>query len=140
MPKPALRSSESYILDSEGNEIRLGNGIKMLGFHLGPRPTVSVHIKSLRKRFRQGTWILTHLRHAGFNEEELAKVYRVIVRPVADYMLVMYHSMLSDRDDEVIERLQSQALKVMYGRDEKYSDMRDRRGVLPRFQPLSLIE
>ena len=49
----------------------------MLGFHLGPRPTVSVHVESLRRRFQQRVWILTHLRHSGFNEKELAKVYRV---------------------------------------------------------------
>ena len=117
-------TSEAFIRDSGGNEIRSGGGIKMLGFHLGPRPTVSVHVESLRRRFRQRAWILTHLRHAGFNEKELAKVYRVIVRPVADYMSVVFHSMLTDREDEIIERLQSQALKIIYGKDVKYADMR----------------
>ena len=107
-------TSEAFIVDSAGNEIRSGGGIKMLGFHLGQRPTVSVHVEALRRRFRQRAWILNHLKHSGFNKEELARVYRVIVRPVADYMAVVYHSMLSDREDEIIERLQSQALKIIY--------------------------
>ena len=104
-------TSEAYIVDTAGNEIRSGGGIKMLGFYLGQRPTVSVHVEALRRRFRQRAWILNHLKHSGFNKEELARVYRVIVRPVADYMAVVYHSMLSDREDEIIERLQSQAFK-----------------------------
>ena len=37
--------------------------------------------------------------------------------------------MLSDREDEIIERLQSQALKIIYGKDIKYADMRDLAGV-----------
>ena len=78
--------------------------MKMLGFHFGPKPSVNYHIEALKRRFRQRTWILNHLKHAGFNSEELAKVYRTIVRPVADYMSVVYHSMLSDRLDEEIER------------------------------------
>ena len=51
------------------------------------------------------------------------------MRPVADYMSVVYHSMLSDRLDEEVERLQSHALKIIYGREKKYSDMRQLAGV-----------
>ena len=101
----------------------------MLGFHFDSRPTVAAHIAVLKRRFRQRTWVLNHLRHAGFNQEELAKVYRVIVRPVADYMQVVYHSMLTDRQDEEVERLQSQALKLIYGRELPYRQMRERASV-----------
>ena len=121
--------SEAYIDDGEGNIIKSEDHLKLLGFHFGPRPNVAVHIESLRKRFRRRTWIMMHLRHAGFNEEELAKVYRVIIRPVADYLSVVYHSMLTDQQDEIIERLQSQALKIIYGKDMKYADMREKAGV-----------
>ena len=69
--------------------------------------------------------MLMHLKHAGFNTEELSKVYRVIVRPVADYMQVVYHSMMTDIQDEMVERLQSQALKIIFGKDNKYADMRE---------------
>ena len=117
-------TSEAYIEDGEGNVLTSGDGIKMLGFHMDRRPSVGAHIEALRKRFRSRTWILMHLKHAGFNTEELSKVYRVIVRPVADYMQVVYHSMMTDRQDEVVERLQSQALKIIFGKDKKYADMR----------------
>ena len=100
--------------------------MKVLGFHFGSRPTVASHVEALRKRFRRRAWILVHLRHAGFNEAELAKVYRVIVRPTADYMSVVYHSMMTDAQDELVERLQSQALKIIYGKDVTYAVMRNR--------------
>ena len=60
------------------------------------------------------TWVLRHLRHAGFTEGELARVYKAVVRPVLDNCCVIYHPMLTDEQDQVIERLQSQALKNIY--------------------------
>ena len=122
-------NTAAFILDSDGNKLYSGSGLKMLGFHFGQKPTVTKHIEILRRHFRQRTWVLNHLRHAGFNSEELAKVYRSMVRPVADYMSVIYHSTLSDRQDEEVERMQSQALKMIYGRDMKYSEMWKRAGV-----------
>ena len=71
-------------------------------------------------------WTLYHLLRAGFNEEELARVYRTIIRPTADYRQVVYHSLLTDEQDQIIERLQSQALKIIYGPGVPYAEMRDR--------------
>ena len=70
------------------------------------------------------TWVLRHLRHAGFTEGELARVYKAVVRPVLDNCCVIYHPMLTDEQDQVIERLQSQALKNIYGYGVPYATMR----------------
>ena len=64
-----------FIEDSDGLRLVSETSMKMLGFHFGPRPSVAYHVDVLQKRFRRRAWILIHLRHAGFNEEELAKVY-----------------------------------------------------------------
>ena len=117
-------ASSAFILDSDGNRLGSGDSLKMLGFHFGHKPTVNHHIEVLGKRFQQRNWILNHLKHAGFNTDELAKVYWTIVRPVADYMYVVYHSMLFDRLDGEVERLQLHALKVLYGMEKTYSDVR----------------
>ena len=122
-------TSAAYINDSDGNKLSTGDGLKMLGFHFDSRPTVSRHLEVLKRRFRQRTWVINHLKHAGFNSDELAKVYRTMVRPVADYMSVVYHSMMTAKQDEEVERLQSQALKLIYGRDVSYRVMRARAGV-----------
>ena len=59
---------------------------------------------------RDTVWVLRHLKTAGFTEGELAVVYRTVVRPVLDYGAVIYHPMLTDEQDQAVERLQAQAL------------------------------
>ena len=90
---------------------------------------MSKHVEVLRKRFRARLWILVHLRNAGFNETELVKEYKSILRPVHDYLCVVFHSMLSDAQDEALERLQSQALKLIFGWRLSYSRVRELAGV-----------
>ena len=55
--------AEAYIEDNEGITIFSdGTGrIKVLGFHFGKRPSVHEHIKVLRSRFLQRSWVLLHL-------------------------------------------------------------------------------
>ena len=43
---------------------------------------------------------------------ELATVYRTVIRPILDYCAVVYHPMLSDEQDQAVERLQARALKT----------------------------
>ena len=101
-----------------------GDSLKVLGFHFSRRPTVHAHVEALRKRFRRQYWILFHLRKAGFSEEELSKVYRTIILPTADYCAAVYHPMLNDEQDQVVERLQAQALKCIFGPGISYANMR----------------
>ena len=53
------------------------------------------------------------------------RVYKVILRPVHDYLCVVFHSMMSDRQDEEVERLQSHALKYIFGWKLPYARMRE---------------
>ena len=69
----------------------------------------------LKRRFRERYWTLRHLRHNGFSSEDLVTVYTTVIRPVADYMSEVYHSILTDAQDEEIERLQTHALKCIFG-------------------------
>ena len=81
--------AEAYIEDEEGNELTSGDSMKMLGFYFSRKPNVDAHVDALRRRFRQKYWVLLHLRKFGFNEDELSRVYKTIVRPVADYCSVI---------------------------------------------------
>ena len=105
------------IEDAEGTVIQSSPTMKILGFHMSSRPTVAAHVEALRKRFRQRYWILFHLKRLGFMREELCKVYRNIIRPVADYCAVVYHSMLSDEQDELLDQCQAHALRCIFGKD-----------------------
>ena len=83
------------------------------------------HVEALRKKFRRSYWTIYHLSKTGFTKEELACVYRTTIRPTADYCQVVYHSLITDEQDQVIERLQSKALKCIYGPKIPYARMRE---------------
>ena len=118
-----------YLLDAENNRIESGNKLKVLGFHLDSRPTVHAHIDALKIRMRDSTWILRHLGLAGFTEGELATVYCTVIRPILDYCAVVYHPMLTDEQDQAVERLQAKALKNIYGYKDSYRTMREKAGI-----------
>ena len=122
-------NARAYLIDAEGTKIESGDKLKVLGFHLDRRPSVHAHIEALKLRMRDCTWILRHLGLAGFTEEELAKVYCTVVRPVLDYCAVVYHPMLTDEQDQIAERLQAKALKNIYGYKDSYKTMREKAGI-----------
>ena len=78
---------------------------------------------------RETTWILRHLKIAEFDEDELATIYRTVIRPILDYCVVVYHPMLNDEQDQLVERLQAQALKNIYECRDNYATMRKKAGV-----------
>ena len=84
---------------------------------------------TIRKKFRQRFWTLFNLKKNGFSEEELVKVYKTCIRPVADYLDVVYHAMLTDDLDEELDRLQNHALRIIYGPRKGGSTLRKLAGV-----------
>ena len=129
IPDALTYDAEAFIEDADGEALWSGGGMKVLGFVFSGKPTAAAHVEALRKKFRKRYWILLLLKNFGFNQEELCKVYRTIVRPVADYCCVVYHSLLNDRQDELIEQCQSHALRCIFGKDMSYSKMREKAAV-----------
>ena len=121
--------AKAHIVDSEGSRLDSWDKLKVLGFHMDSRPSVHAHIQALRLRMRDTVWILRHLKIAGFAEAELAVVYRTVIRPILDYCAVVYHPMMTDEQDQIVERLQAQALKSIYGYRDSYATMREKAGV-----------
>ena len=80
---------------------------------------------SIHSQYRLSAWSRASVRLFGFTQEELLKVYRTIVRLVADYCAVFYHSILTHYEVQELNRLQAQALKNIYGFGIPYSKMRE---------------
>ena len=59
----------------------------------------------------------------------LLVTYKSIIRPIAEYCSVVFHSMLTDQQDEQIELLQSSALRYIYGFGMSYEQMRQKSGL-----------
>ena len=119
----------AFIEDKDGVRRESSDRLKVLGWHFSDRPNVSAYIDVLRRRFRERYWVLRHLKRNGFTTEDLLKVYKTIVRPVADYMQEVYHSCLTDAQYKAIERLQSHALGCIYGAGISARRLRDLSGL-----------
>ena len=121
--------NEAFIYDKEGVKICSNDNLKVLGWHFSSKPTVSAHLEVVKRRFRERYWTLRHLKHNGFDNEDLVKVYVAVIRPVAEYMLEIFHSMMNDSQDECLERLQTHALKCIFGPGLSGRRMRDLAGL-----------
>ena len=105
-----------YILDADENEIYGSkNEVTLLDFKFGPRPSPLYHVLKISTGFRKRFWTIFNPRNQQFSEAELMAVYKTFVRPVADYCDVVYHAMITDEQDELIENLQNHALKLIFG-------------------------
>lgn len=81
------------------------------------------------KKMRQRHWILIHLAKVGFNEAKLVAVYKSVILPVADYCCTAYHSLLTDFQDQLLEREQVGALHRIYGYGLLARKLRDKAGI-----------
>ena len=60
--------ARSHIRERDGDELRSGQSMKALGYHLSSKPGAHAHVKALEKRMIRQYWVLYHLRKAGFSE------------------------------------------------------------------------
>ena len=95
-------------IDSEGKP-------KVLGFLFDEEATVSEQVESLIRKINIRIWTLRELAGSGFNEKERLQVYTTMLRPIIEYSSVVYNSMLTAEQEEELERVQTRALKSIYG-------------------------
>ena len=88
---------------------------KVLGMHFSNRPIMAAHVSWIQKSFRARFRMLRNLKASGFSAEELIRVYKTMIRPVADYGAIVYHSSITDEQDELLDNLQNHGLKCVYG-------------------------
>ena len=123
-----ISDAQSYkavanFVDGDGLTVESGSKMKILGFHMDSRPSYHAHVEALRIRMRDSGWVLWHLGRAGFSEEELATVYRTVLRPILDYCAMVHHPMITDEQDQKIQRMQ------VYGFGIPYAKMREMAGI-----------
>jgi len=87
------------------------------------------------------------LRRAGVSTADLVTYYSAVIRPTVEYACPVWHSSLTVKQSEAIERLQKRALRCIVG-DVTYKEARsmfelstlaDRREELMRVCDVSLI-
>ena len=119
-----------FIEDAQGNQIKTTNKMKILGFNFSSEPHMDAQVESIKKKFRSRTWILRHLGHNGFNQDDLLRVYTSIILPIHDYCSSVYTSSLTAKQEAELERLQALALKSIYGYEYSYRQLLASTGLL----------
>ena len=107
--------ADAYLLDSDQNRIGCSQSMKALGLHFSNRLDMEDQVKHIEKNMRAKYWTLRNLKKNDFSNEELVQVFKTILRPVTEYECVVFHSSLTDDQDERLERLQDHALKTIFG-------------------------
>ena len=87
----------------------------ILGFHLSSSPDMSDQIANIKKKYKARMWVLCHLAHRGLDAQDLLRVYQSVILPCHDYCLVVYHSSLTATQTNILEKLQSQEPKCIFG-------------------------
>ena len=121
--------ADAFLYTTTGEKSGCSEELKLLGFYFGRRPTCARHVQAMKRSFRGKFWLLIHLKQHGFTESELLRVYCTIICPVAEYCAPVFHSMLTDQQDKQIERLQSTALRYVFGYGLSYARMREMVGL-----------
>ena len=88
--------------------------IKLLGFTLEGRRGVSGHVNAIRDNFRR-FWSLIHLRRAGIKGHLLFRLYSVLVQPILETNSVVFHSMLTEGQEEMLKKMQKHVIRLCYG-------------------------
>ena len=64
---------------------------------------------------QQKIYIIWKLKQFGLKEEELLTAWTVMLRPIAEYTVPLWHSGLTDFDSDKLEALQKRALGLILG-------------------------
>ena len=103
--------------------------LRVLGFYFGTEPNVKANMSVLQRKFKSRIWALRHLKQNGFKQGELVQVYKTMIRPVAEYCSSVFHALITKADSYELERIQMQALKVIFGWDLSYEKLMEMSGV-----------
>ena len=90
---------------------------------------MDAHVEYVKKSVRSRLWTIRNLKNSGFTSEELVRVFITIIRPVFEYAVVVYHSSITDEQDEDLENLQNKALKMIFGPGTSAREMRRQAGI-----------
>ena len=94
--------------------------IKVLGVWLQEDLKWDYNTKQIVKKAYSRMYILNKLKYAGINQNDLLTIYKLFVRSICEYCSVVFHTSLTQEQNDKLEAIQSTALKIILA--EKYSD------------------
>ena len=112
---PALRLND--------NEIERVHVYKLLGLCINNNLTWDDHVTSICTKTAKRLHFFKLLKRAAMSTADLLRYYESVIRPVAEYACVVWHSSLTKDQSARLESIQRRALKLIYGRDNHEMNM-----------------
>ena len=118
--------ASAYIENADGVKIQSGEALKILGLNFSSKTDMAAQVEAICRKFRARIWTLRHLHHRGFSEQDLVRVYKSTILPFHDYCSNVFPSL---SQTIILERLQSKALKAIFGYDPSYRELMEKAGL-----------
>ena len=110
-------------INNEGSKTISSDKLKILGFTFGRQPNPEAHVSSVELSFRKKVWTLRNLKRAWLDSSDIVEMYCTVLRPAIEYCAATYHSMLTQEMSDRLERLQTVALKTVFGWNYTYDEV-----------------
>ena len=100
-------------LQLEGRPLPLVHEAKLLGVYLNGQLTWDTHIDHLVAKANRSIFILFRARKFGFNIQSLHTLYQWYIRTGLEYAAPVWHSSLTQRDSDRLERIQKRCFRII---------------------------
>ena len=102
-------------LQLNGNIIKSVNSLTLLGIILTDDLSWRENTANICQKVNRKFYLLWKLKQFGLKQEELLTAWKVLLRPIAEYVAPLWHSGLLKSDSEKLERLQKRAVGLILG-------------------------
>ena len=126
---PCVHNEVSTYIKYKDDVINSTQSLKILGFNFNSRPNATYHVEKLVDKFYGRLWTLRFLRRSGMEGDRLLEIYNSMLRSAVEYSSVVYHSMITAGLSEQLEKIQRQALRIIYGWDVVIEDLMMVKGI-----------
>ena len=103
--------------------------MKILGFNFDNRPNANGHVEKVVEKFYSRLWTIRFLKRSGLQQDKLLEVYNSVLRSAVEYCSTVYHSMIPASLSDKLERIQRQALRIIYGWDVDVGVLMEVKGI-----------
>ena len=119
----------TFIRGNDNTKVYSGEKMKILGFYFDSRPLVHRHVEELKTKFRKRLWMLRNLKSSRAGKKDLLDCYLCFIRPVLDYCSNVYHPMFNSDLTNQLEKLQTSALKIIFGYGKEREELLEEAGI-----------
>jgi hypothetical protein len=114
--RPKIRNPQTA-LQLNGQVIEQVKSYKLLGLHVTDELRWGEHVSAICSKAAQRLHFLKQLKRAAMSTSDLVYYYQSVIRPVVEYACVVWATSITNKQSELIERIQRRAAKIIFGHE-----------------------